>query len=173
MSVAVVDASALVALFLDVGELGTWVADELRGHRVAAPHLVMFETANVIRRHLAARLVTLDAARHANRFLSTLDIELWPYEALAERAWELRSNLTTYDASYVALAELLSAPVITLDGRIAAVERLRCPVRTPPRPNPGRSQTATMGGSFGATEERISGARTRRSSPNPAPLPPL
>lgn len=132
MSVVVVDASALVALLLDRGSMGEWVADQLRRQVIAAPHLVSFETSNIIRRHLAAKLVTLDAARTANRFLRDLNIELWPYQPVAERAWELRSNLTTYDAAYVALAELLSAPVITLDKRLAAVKRLRCAVLTPP-----------------------------------------
>ena len=132
MSIVVVDASALVALLLDNGFAGEWVAEQLRGRAIAAPHLVTFETANIIRRHLAAKLVTPDAARNANRFLRDLQIELWPYEPLAERSWELRSNLTTYDAAYVALAELLSAPVITLDKRLAAVKRLRCAVLTPP-----------------------------------------
>lgn len=132
MSIVVVDASALVALLLDHGSMGEWVADQLRSQVIAAPHLVSFETSNIIRRHLAAKLVTLDAARTANRFLRDLNIELWPYQPVAERAWELRSNLTTYDAAYVALAELLSAPVITLDKRLAAVKRLRCAVLTPP-----------------------------------------
>ncbi len=132
MSIVVVDASALVALLLDNGFVGEWVADQLRGRVIAAPHVVTFETANIIRRHLAAKLVTLDAARTANRFLRDLQIELWPHEPLAERAWELRSNLTTYDAAYVALAELLSAPVITLDKRLAATKRVRCPILTPP-----------------------------------------
>lgn len=132
MPIVVVDGSALVALLLDHGSMGEWVADHLRGQVIAAPHLVSFETSNIVRRHLAAKLVTLDAARTANRFLRDLNIELWPYEPLAERAWELRPNLTTYDAAYVALAELLSAPVITLDKRIASVKRLRCTVLTPP-----------------------------------------
>lgn len=132
MSIVVVDASALVALLLDNGSVGEWVADQLRGHVIAAPHLVCFETANIVRRHLAAKFVTLDVARTANRFLRDLPIELWPYEPLAERAWELRPNLTMYDATYVALAELLCAPVITLDNRIAAVKRVRCTVLTPP-----------------------------------------
>jgi predicted nucleic acid-binding protein len=132
MSIVVVDASALVALLLDRGSMGEWVTDHLRGQVIAAPHLVTFETANIIRRHLSAKIVTLDAARNANRFLRDLQIELWPYEPLADRVWELRTNLTSYDASYVALAELLAAPVITLDKRLASVKRLRCAVPEPP-----------------------------------------
>ena len=132
MSIVVVDASALVALLLDRGSVGEWVADQLRASVIAAPHLVTFETSNIIRRHLAAKIVTLDAARNANRFLRDLQMELWPYESLADRVWELRANLTSYDASYVALAELLAAPVVTLDKRLASVKRLRCAVLTPP-----------------------------------------
>ncbi len=136
MSIVVVDASALVALLLDRGSVGEWVADRLRGSVIAAPHLVTFETSNIIRRHLAAKIVTLDAARNANRFLRDLPMELWPHEPLADRVWELRANLTSYDASYVALAELLAAPVVTLDKRLASVKRIRCAVLTPPGSDP-------------------------------------
>ncbi len=65
-------------------------------------------------------------------WLRDLNIELWPYEPLADRVWELRANLTSYDASSVALAELLAAPVGTVDKRIAATKRLRCAVISPP-----------------------------------------
>jgi predicted nucleic acid-binding protein len=128
----VLDASALVALLLDSGPTGTWVAGQLFGSDLAAPHLVMFETANVIRRHTAAKLISLDKAQHANAHLASLAIALWPFEPLADRVWELRSNLTSYDASYVALAESLQAPFVTLDVKIAKVKKLRCKVLTPP-----------------------------------------
>jgi predicted nucleic acid-binding protein len=128
----VVDASALVALLLDSGAAGTWVATSLFGSDLAAPHLVMFETANIIRRHCAAKLISIESARHANTHLARLAVSLWPFEPLAERVWELRSNLTSYDASYVALAESLGATFVTLDTKIAAVKRLRCKVATPP-----------------------------------------
>jgi hypothetical protein len=60
-----------------------------------------------------------------------LTIEHWPYEPLAPRAWELRQNLSIYDATYVALAELTDATLITLDRRIAGAPGPRCAIATP------------------------------------------
>jgi predicted nucleic acid-binding protein len=54
-----------------------------------------------------------------------------PYELLAPRAWQLRHDLSSYDAGYVALAELTSTTLVTLDRRLAAAPGLHCPVRTP------------------------------------------
>jgi predicted nucleic acid-binding protein len=126
----VCDASALVALLLDAGPDGQWATRELSDGALAAPSLVAYETANVIRRHERASLISGDQAVQAHADLLDLPIEHWPYEVLAPRAWELRPNLSSYDASYVALAELTAAPLVTLDPRIAAARGLRCAVRT-------------------------------------------
>ncbi len=134
----VCDASALVALLLDDGADGRWAADMLAGAELAAPSLATFEVANIIRRHLLAGLVSSDQAAQAHADLLDLAIECWPYGTLAPRAWELRRNLSSYDASYVALAELLNAPLATLDGRIARAPGVRCRVATPP-PGDARS----------------------------------
>ena len=56
----------------------------------------------------------------------------WPHHKLAARAWELRGSVTYYDASYVALAELLDAPLVTLDRRLAQAHGPRCAFLTPP-----------------------------------------
>ena len=127
MSTRVVcDASALVALLLDGGPDGRWVTDTLSGAELAAPSLVLFESANVIRRHERANLITSDQAAQAHADLLDLTIELWPYETLAPRAWQLRHNLSSYDASYVALAELIEVTLVTLDDRISSAPNLRC-----------------------------------------------
>ncbi len=127
----VCDASALVALLLDGGPVGHWVADTLSGARLLAPSLVVFETSNIIRRHELAGLVSADLAIQAHADLLDLAIELWPYQPLAARVWELRNNLSAYDASYVALAELTQTELITLDARIAKAPGLRCTIRLP------------------------------------------
>ena len=75
--------------------------------------------------------MSAEQAARAHADLLDYPLELWPYGALAPRAWELRSNLTTYDACYVALAEMLAAPLITLDRRITRVRSVRCEVRVP------------------------------------------
>ncbi len=127
----VCDASALVALLLDEGPDGSWATEALSGADLAAPALVAFETANIIRRHELADLVSSDQAAQAHADLLDLAVELWPYELLAGRAWELRRNLSSYDASYVALAELTGATLVTLDRRIGRVPDLRCSIATP------------------------------------------
>lgn len=114
----VCDASAVVALLLDSGPAGEWAARQLRGTSLAAPSLMPFETANIIRRHQLTRLVSPDQAAQAHRDLLDLTVDLWPYEVLARRAWELRQDFSIYDASYVALAERLAAPLVTLDERL-------------------------------------------------------
>lgn len=129
-SQVVIDSSAVVALLLDAGSGGRWVVDQLTGATLAAPQLLAFEASNVIRRHELAHLISADQAAQAHGDLLDLAIELWPYEVLAERVWSLRRNLSSYDASYVALAELIQAPLITLDERISRAPGRRCQVPT-------------------------------------------
>ena len=125
------DASALIALLLDGGPAGCWATEALSGAELTAPDLVTFEAANIIRRHELAGLIGADQAAQAHADLLDLAIELWPYELLAARAWRLRENLSIYDASYVAVAELTAATLVTLDRRIAAAPGVRCAVSTP------------------------------------------
>jgi predicted nucleic acid-binding protein len=127
----VCDASALVAVLLDSGPDGRWAAGALTGADLAAPSLVTFEAANIIRRHELAGLVSADQAAQAHADLIELAIEQWPHELLAARIWELRRNLSSYDAGYVALAELTGATLVTLDRRIGRAPGLRCTVATP------------------------------------------
>lgn len=128
---AVCDASAVVALLLDDGPDGRWAADALSGASLLAPSLVMFESSNIIRRHEMAGLVSPDQAVQAHVGLLDLSIEQWPYELLGRRVWELRMNLSSYDASYVTVAELSDAPLVTLDRRISRAPDLRCDVMAP------------------------------------------
>lgn len=128
----VCDSSAVVALLLDSGPDGRWVAESVAGARLAAPSLLMFEAANIIRRHELAGLVSADQATQAHTDLSDLTIESWPYQLLSGRAWELRHNLSSYDASYVALAESIEATLVTLDRRISGAPGLRCAILASP-----------------------------------------
>ncbi len=125
------DASALVALLLDSGSDGTWALAQLTGADLAAPAHLPFEAGNIIRRYESAQLTHRGQAAQAHADLLALDIALWPYELIASRAWELRRNLTIYDAAYVAVAEITGAPLVTLDRRIKRAPKLRCDVVHP------------------------------------------
>ena len=131
MTAVVVDASAAVALLLDAGPTGDWVAARVADRHLAAPELVMYETANVLRRRAAAGAVSPAEATLAHEDLRALALELWPYAVVAERVWQLRENVTVYDAAYVAVAEMLGADLVTLDARLARAPGLRCPVLRP------------------------------------------
>jgi predicted nucleic acid-binding protein len=130
----VCDASALAALLLDSGADGVWATTTLSDADLAAPSLVAYETANIFRGLERAGTVSSDQAAQAHADMLDLAIEQWPFELLAARAWELRHNLSSYDASYVALAELIGSPLVTLDRRIARAPGLRCAVSVPSDP---------------------------------------
>lgn len=124
----VADASAIVTLLIDPGERGEVIAAHLRDAAMLAPTLLPFEVANVLRRRRNAGLLSAAEAALAHADLLDLPIDLWPWEAIATRAWELGGNLSSYDASYVALAEETNATLLTRDGRIAAAPGIRCRV---------------------------------------------
>lgn len=119
---AVVDASVVIAV-LTGGEQVEWAERQLAAtgpHRsLWAPHLIDAEVGNALRRLVA--LDTVRADRAADALLDLLDLPLRriAHTGLLDRAWELRHNLSFYDGLYVALAEQLDAPLVTLDNRLA------------------------------------------------------
>jgi predicted nucleic acid-binding protein len=127
-ALVVLDASAAVALLSDAGPAGRWVAATVTGATLVAPGLMPFEASNILRRHALAGILDPSAATLAHADLVALPVALYPYLGLADRAWAMRANITVYDASYVALAELLAATLVTLDGRLARAPGVRCPV---------------------------------------------
>jgi predicted nucleic acid-binding protein len=127
----VCDASAIVAALLDSGPDGQWAVTRLTGVDLHAPTLVHYECANVIRRLELKGTVGADQAALAYTDLLDLNITLWPYDVLGGRIWQLRQNLASYDAAYVALAETLSATLVTLDRRIARSPVVECTVTCP------------------------------------------
>lgn len=129
----VIDSSAVVAALADGGAIGDWAAAELGADDLAAPHLMPVEAANILRRSLLAGDLSADAAALAHEDLGRLPVELFAYEPFGRRVWELRDNLTAYDAWYVALAESLGVPLVTLDHRLARAAGPRCEFRLPPR----------------------------------------
>ena len=119
------------AIDRDRGDEGA-VPLEMRGEDLVAPHLLPVEAANILRRAALTGDISADVATIAHDDLLALRVDLYPYELVASRVWELRHNLTAYDGWYVALAEAVGAPLITLDARIAHAPGLRCEVRLPP-----------------------------------------
>jgi predicted nucleic acid-binding protein len=128
----VVDASAVVSAWLDGGPAGRWCVERLGEDDLAAPALMPFEVANIVRRTEARAAIDASAAAQAIDDLRRMTLELVPFESLADRAWQLRANLTVYDATYVALAEALGAPLVTLDRKLASAPGVRCEVRVAP-----------------------------------------
>ncbi|MGH3425275.1 MAG: type II toxin-antitoxin system VapC family toxin [Nocardioidaceae bacterium] len=122
----VVDAGVLAVALADDGADGDAARDRLRGNPLAAPELVDVETASVIRRHLLAGHLDERRAGLALSDLVDLPLRRAPHRDLLPRCWDLRQNVSVYDASYVALAELLDATLVTTDSRLAEAPGPRC-----------------------------------------------
>jgi predicted nucleic acid-binding protein len=134
----IVDASLVVAALVDVGPDGRWAESELAEGPLAAPHLLPVEVANILRRAERAKAISEEVGALAHADLLALNIELFPYETVSARVWELRATVTSYDAWYVALAEQLGAPLSTLDRKLSRSSGPRCEFRVPP---PTRKRT--------------------------------
>jgi predicted nucleic acid-binding protein len=126
--VIVVDASVLATALGDDGPDGDRARARLRGERLSAPELVDLEVASVLRRQVQGGAVDIRRAALALADLAALPLRRAPHRPLLARCWELRDNLTIYDASYVALAEALDVPLLTGDGRLARAPGPRCRV---------------------------------------------
>ena len=129
---AVVDASLLVSALTGSGREGRWCEEALERAPLAAPELALAEATNVIRRLEMSGTVSSLEATAAHRDLLRLKLERYPFAPFASRVWELRANLTCYDAWYVALAEVLGWPLLTLDRRLSRASGPQCKVITPP-----------------------------------------
>jgi len=122
----VIDASTAVAALIDSGTDGRWAESLLASDSLAAPHLLTAEASNILRRSALAGAISGQDASLAYSDLLDLRVELFPYAPFATRIWDLRDNVTCYDAWYVALAEALNAPLATLDARLARASGPRC-----------------------------------------------
>lgn len=124
----VVDASVLVTGLADDGPDGDRVRARLRGERLAAPHLIDVEVLSAWRRLTKARDLDDRRVALAMEDLRSLRLDRVPHGPLMDRCWQLRENLTIYDAAYVALAEAMEVPLLTADVKLASAPGLRCEV---------------------------------------------
>ena len=93
-----------------------------RGGTLNAPHLINVEVTHAVRGLVARGELSMDSAFLARRNAAEMSMTLYPHALLLERAWQLREQLSTNDAVYVALAELLPAPLVTCDAQLAAAQ---------------------------------------------------
>jgi predicted nucleic acid-binding protein len=127
--VIVVDASAALSALLNSGAARRALASE----QLHAPHLIDSEVVNAIRRGVAAKQLDADAGWTALDTFRRLGMTRYPAFSILDRIWELRDNLSAYDASYVALAELLDCNLLTADARLSRAPGVRCAITVVPR----------------------------------------
>lgn len=135
----VVDASVVVDMFLGGGgaagdELDTRIS---RQEEICAPHLLDAEVGQAVRRLSMHGEMTIGRARASVGELGDLPIRRYPHPWLLPRAFELRDNVTTYDGLYLALAEVLGAPLLTCDARLRDVPGCHATVEVFPVMPPG------------------------------------
>ncbi|MEQ6896000.1 type II toxin-antitoxin system VapC family toxin [Microbacterium sp. KR10-403] len=126
--VVVVDASVVIALVASRSDAAARLAARLESASLHAPVLLPVEVDSGIRGLVLGRRLSAEQGTAARAAAHALPIDLWPWELLTDRAWELRENLSSYDAGYVALAERLNVPLLTGDARIARAAGARCTV---------------------------------------------
>jgi len=122
----VVDASVLAPVVADAGSDGQRFRERLRGETLIGPDLLRVEVASVLRRHAGNGSLTAQQANAAIDDLLAFPITVYPTAPLLWRVWELRPNVTAYDACYVALAEAVGFPLLTADRRLANAPGLQC-----------------------------------------------
>lgn len=125
----VAGASAAVSVLLNAGPARQALSDE----PLHVPHLIDSEVANALRRQVHAQRLESPAAWTALDRWRRLGMTRYPVVGLLERVWELHGNVSAYDASYIALAELLHCSLVTADGRLGRAPGRRCPVTVVPR----------------------------------------
>jgi predicted nucleic acid-binding protein len=120
--VIVLDASAAVLALLNDGDARRSLATE----SVAVPHLADAEVTHALRAQVLRGHIGGDDARAALVRWTRLGLRRFGVVGLLGRVWELRENLSAYDATYVALAEALACELVTADARLAGAPGPTC-----------------------------------------------
>jgi len=130
----VVDASFVMALLSSSEDpITSWANDLIDGANLVAPHLMPVEVTSALRSAERREVLTPQQAALIHQDLVDLGVELYPFEPFASRVWALRHAASAYDAWYLALAERLEAPLVTLDRRLTRTADARCDFTLPPR----------------------------------------
>lgn len=126
----VLDASAAAAVLLNLGSNAARIRERMAESDgdLHAPHLFDVEVLSVLRRFSLRGELSQERARLALNRLSAVRLSRYPHTALLPRVWELRENVTVYDAVYIALAETLEAPLVTTDAKLAGAAGIRAAV---------------------------------------------
>lgn len=126
----VLDASVAVAVLLNVGSESGRVRERISrpGETLHVPHLFEIEVLHALRRHSLNGALPATRARLALNRLRETRLIRYPHAPLLGRIWDLRENVTAYDAAYVALAEALGAPLVTRDARLAQAPNNRATI---------------------------------------------
>ena len=123
----VIDASA----FLDAVDGRRSVIDRIDGEDLHAPHLLDIEVLSGLRRLVANEHLSEPRAARFRALLGKADIRRHPHTPLVDMIWSLRSRVSAYDATYLALATVLDAPLVTTDRKLAKLSGLPCTVEVP------------------------------------------
>ena len=128
----VIDASALTEMLAGEGEVGEWALAEMESSDgcLVAEH-TKIEVVQAIRGRVLGRKMTETRAKDSIDLLRLLEFETVPTEHVISRVWELRSNITAYDAAYVAIAEQNRCPLVTTDLKLVMASGPTCEFRTP------------------------------------------
>lgn len=124
----VVDSSVLIEALIPEGRLHRDAQNAVLAGGMVAPELVDVEVVSGLRGLVRAGAISVREARQAVIALGAWPLTRRPHLPLLPRIWQLRDNLTAYDASYVALAEALGCPLVTADARLAAAPGARCEI---------------------------------------------
>ena len=129
----VADASFVMALLSDSDDpMTTWANDLIDGADLVAPHFMPVEVTSALRNAERREILTPRQTALIHQDLVDLGVELYPFEPFASRVWALRHAASPYDAWYLALAERLEVPLVTLDLRLTRTADARCEFSLPP-----------------------------------------
>ncbi|TDC23382.1 PIN domain-containing protein [Streptomyces sp. 8K308] len=126
----VVDSSTVVLALTHGGNLGREASKRLTGQRLLAPSVIDFEVAHAMRGLVQGGKITAEKGQTALALAASLLIRRTPGYVLFDRVWDLRQDLSAYDAAYVALAEHARCTLVTADARIERAGVARCPIDT-------------------------------------------